>query len=362
MKLALTAGGTAGHIQPALAVCDALRARPGLAVDVRFFGPEDRGERTRIEARNIRFEAVPAGAIRGRGPLSLGRSMLRLGRGSAVALRKLRAFGPDAVFSTGGYGSFPASLAARALRRPLVVFLPDVSPGWAVRAEKRLATRIATTTEAALAFLPSKKTAVTGYPVRPAFFAQTREQARAALGLAADEKVLLVGTSSQGSKVINAAVFKSLRDLVEVMTVFHITGADDYDEAAGFDSVLGGLSARYHPAKFREDLPALMQAADLAVARAGASVLGELPAAALPAILVPGTYAGGHQAANAEWLAGQGAAVVLEEPELPGLAERVLNLIEDVPRLAAMRAASAALAKPRAADAIADLLLEVAKR
>jgi UDP-N-acetylglucosamine--N-acetylmuramyl-(pentapeptide) pyrophosphoryl-undecaprenol N-acetylglucosamine transferase len=362
VKLALTAGGTAGHIQPALTVCDAFRARPGLSVDLRFFGPEDRGERSRIEAHGIRFEPIPAGAIRGRGPLALGRNVLRLGRGSATALRKLRAFGPDAVFSTGGYGSFPASLAARTLRRPLVVYLPDVSPGWAVRAEKRLATRIATTTEAALALLPLKKTVVTGYPVRPAFFAQTRAQARAALGIAPDENVLLIGTSSQGSQVINAAVFKSLRDLVEVMTVFHITGADDYDEAAGFDSVLGDLSVRYHPARFREDLPALMLAADLAVARAGASVLGELPAAGLPAILVPATYAGGHQAPNAKWLADNGAAVVLEESALRGLADLVLGLIEDEPRLAAMRAASAALARPHAADAIVDLLLEVAKR
>jgi UDP-N-acetylglucosamine--N-acetylmuramyl-(pentapeptide) pyrophosphoryl-undecaprenol N-acetylglucosamine transferase len=198
--------------------------------------------------------------------------------------------------------------------------------------------------------------------VRPDFFAQTREQARAALGIPEGEKVLLVGSSSQGSQAINAAVFKSLRNFVEVMTVFHITGPNDYDEAAGFESEVGDLAARYHPARSRDDLPTVMLAADLAVMRAGASVMGELPAARLPAILVPATYAGGHQAPNAQWLADKGAAVELEESALRGLADRVLNLIEDEDELAKMRAAAAALARPGAANAIADLLLEVARK
>ena len=141
MRLALTAGGTGGHIIPAMAVLDALRARPGLPLEVAFFGPEDRGERATIEARGIRFESVPAAGVRGRGPIRLVKSLWSLLSGTLIAIRKLRAFRPDAVFSTGGYASFPCSLAARILRRPLVVYLPDVTPGWAVRAEKLLATR-----------------------------------------------------------------------------------------------------------------------------------------------------------------------------------------------------------------------------
>ncbi len=150
MRLALTAGGTGGHIFPALSVLQALRRRPGAVSEVCFFGPEDRGERTMVESHGMRFVSVPSGQVRGRGPLALGRSIVRLAWGTLVALRRLRAFRPDAVFSTGGYGSFPASLAARLLRKPLIVYLPDVRPGWAVKAEMRLATRMATTAEAAL--------------------------------------------------------------------------------------------------------------------------------------------------------------------------------------------------------------------
>ena len=224
MRLALTAGGTGGHIIPALAVLDALQAR-GAVDDVRFFGPEDRGERAAVEARGLRFEPVPAAGVRGRGPVRLAKSLARLGWGMIVALRRLRAFRPDAVFSTGGYGSFPCSVAARLLRRPLVVYLPDVSPGWAVRAETRLATRMATTTEAALRFLPAKKTRVTGYPVRDTFFTCTREAARASLGIAPGERVVLVAGASQGARAINRAVFEALPTLVRNATVLHVTGA-----------------------------------------------------------------------------------------------------------------------------------------
>lgn len=363
MRLALTGGGTGGHILPALAVMDAVQARTGGGTTVRWFGPEDRGERTRIEAAGLSFEPVAAAAVRGRGPIALVRSFARLGGGTFGAVRRLGRFKPDVVFSTGGYGSFPCSVAARLLRRPLVVYLPDVEPGWAVKAERRLATRMATTTEAALASLPRKKTRVTGYPVRKEFFELTREQARERLGIPANANVVVVAGATQGAKAINDAVFRGLRSLVEDAWVYHVTGAAQADDAAGFESALGaGLAQRYFPAAFREDLPAIMVAADVGVFRAGASVLGEVPAAGLPSILVPATYAGGHQMNNARWLADGGAAVIVEEAELGALSETILRLIEDEARLAAMRAAAKTLARPDAAGAIADLVLEVARR
>jgi UDP-N-acetylglucosamine--N-acetylmuramyl-(pentapeptide) pyrophosphoryl-undecaprenol N-acetylglucosamine transferase len=362
VRLALTAGGTGGHIFPALSVLDALEARPGVLSEVCWFGPENRGERAHVEARGLRFERVDAAAVRDRGPLAKAKSGWRLAMGTLTAIRKLRAFRPDAVFSTGGYASFPCALAARLLRKPLIVYLPDVSPGWAVRAEMRLATRMATTAEAALAFLPAKKTMVTGYPVRRAFFEQDRAAARATLGLPPHAKVLLVAGASQGATAINAAIFKNLRTLLNEMYVLHVTGPADADDAAGFESQVGDeLAGRYLPAAFRQDMPTAMLAADLAVMRAGASVLGELPAAGLPSVLIPGTYAGGHQRDNANWLAQNGAAVVLEESEINRLADLVLSLIEDESRVETMRASVRALARPAAAEAIADLIVEVAK-
>ncbi|HMO55468.1 MAG TPA: glycosyltransferase, partial [Tepidiformaceae bacterium] len=224
MRLALTGGGTGGHIFPALAVMQALRATEGESLEVRFFGPDNRGERRLVEAAALPFERVPSAGMRGRGPLALLQSAWRLLSGTAIAIRKLRRFRPDAVFSTGGYGSFPASVAARLLRCPLVVYLPDVSPGWAVRAEKLLATKMTTTTEAALEHLPRKKTVVTGYPVREAFFSLDRASVRESLGIAPDQLAVVVAGASQGARAINGAVAAALPELLAKATVYHITG------------------------------------------------------------------------------------------------------------------------------------------
>jgi UDP-N-acetylglucosamine--N-acetylmuramyl-(pentapeptide) pyrophosphoryl-undecaprenol N-acetylglucosamine transferase len=363
MKLALTGGGTGGHIFPALAVLDGVRAASTTPVEVCFFGPENRGERFLVEAAGVPFEAVPSAGLRGRGPLGLAKSAWSLLSGVVTAIRKLRRFKPDVVFSTGGYGSFPGSLAARILRRPLVVYLPDVHPGWAVRAERMLATRMTTTTGAALEFLPEKKTVVTGYPVRETFFTVSREAARAELGIPPGERMVVIAGASQGARAINNAVFQALLTLCPKASVFHITGEAGIAAALEVQQALpAGLRARYQPAPFRADLPALMLAADVGVFRAGASVLGEVPAAALPSVLIPGTFAGGHQRDNARWLAGNGAAVILDEEGIEALGERVSQLLDDDARRDTMRAAARGLARPDAAASIAAVVLEVARK
>lgn len=362
MRLALTAGGTGGHIFPALSVLETVRAQQSDDLDVRFFGPENRGERGLVEPHGVPFTAIPSAGMRGRGPLQIAGGALRLGWGTMLALFRLRKFKPDVVFSTGGYASFPCSLAARILRKPLVVYLPDVKPGWAVRAEQRLATRLATTTDAALAYLPQAKTTVTGYPVRPEFFATDRSAARRELGLSEDDRVLLVAGASQGSTSINNALLGSLDALTRRAVVVHIVGrAGKADALAAREQLGPEQRARYIVDAFRSDLPRVMLAADLAIMRAGASVIGELPAASLPALLVPGTFAGGHQRDNAKWLEDHGAAEIVSEDQIDGLAPRAITLLDNQERLAAMSAASAMLARPNAAADIAAILAEVAK-
>ncbi len=360
MRVALAAGGTAGHVFPAMATLEALRAA-GEPVEARFFGPDDRGERDLVRGHGVPFEAVPAAALRGRSPLALARGLARTALGAGVALRALRRFRANVMLSTGGYGSFPPSVAARLLRLPLVVFLPDVEPGLAVRAESRLATLVAAATEAALPRLPAEKTVVSGYPVRDAF-RTPRADARAGLGWSADERVLLVAAGTQGARAINRAVWAALPRLCEAARVVHVTGrAASGEAAAARDSLPEALRERYEPAPFREDLPALMVAADLAVMRAGASTLGELPAAALPAILVPGTFAGAHQRGNARWLAERGAALTVEEADLETLEGRALDLLRDDGRRAAMAEAARAAGHADGAERLAAILREVAR-
>lgn len=361
MRIALAAGGTAGHIFPALATLGALRAA-GDPVEARFFGPDNRGERTLVQGHDVPFEAVPAAPLRGRSPVALVRGLARTALGVATALRALRRFNPNVMLSTGGYGSFPPSVAARILRLPLVVFLPDIEPGIAVRAESRLATLIAAATEGALPRLPATKTVVSGYPVRDAF-RTPREDARAALGWSAGERVLLVAAGTQGAQAINRALWEALPRFCEAARVVHVTGQTSADEAAAARETLpAALRERYEPAAFRDDLPALMVAADLAVMRAGASTLGELPAAGLPAILVPGTFAGGHQRENARWLAERGGALLLEEADLGALEGHVLDLLGDDERRAAMAEAARSAGPTDGAERLAAILREVAAR
>ncbi|MCA9829499.1 MAG: UDP-N-acetylglucosamine--N-acetylmuramyl-(pentapeptide) pyrophosphoryl-undecaprenol N-acetylglucosamine transferase [Dehalococcoidia bacterium] len=361
MRIAIAAGGTGGHIYPAISVVEALRKREP-AIEVRVFGPDNRGERTMVEGAGLVLERIPAAAMRDRGPLAVFRGGLRIVRGIALSWWKLRRFKADAVFSTGGYGSFPQSVAARLLRKPLVVFLPDVAPGWAVKAERRFATRMATSTDLALQHLPPGKTSVTGYPVRSAFFDTNRNEMRRALGAGDGDPILLIAGASQGAQALNRAVFAHLAELTKRAHVVHITGAAGAAEAGAAKRELGNLESRYQPFSFRGDLPALMVAADLAILRAGASILGEVPAAGLAAILLPGEYAGGHQRGNALWLVEAGAAELLTEAEIGILAPSALSILDDPERLQRMRAAATLLARPQAADTIATIIEEVVKR
>jgi UDP-N-acetylglucosamine--N-acetylmuramyl-(pentapeptide) pyrophosphoryl-undecaprenol N-acetylglucosamine transferase len=345
---------------PALSVVSALRTIEA-AMDVRFFGPENRGERALVEGAGLRFEAIPSAPVRGKNPWQLATAGVSLGKGTALALNKLRRFKADVVLSTGGYASFPASLAAKLLRIPLVVFLPDVEPGWAVRVEKRLATRIATTTEAGRRQLPAEKTYVTGYPVRDAFRAADRTAARERIG-ANGTPVVLVAGASQGAAAINRALFRALPEMTTRAIVVHITGEADSEEACERALTLPEeRRSSYIHAAFRDDLPELMVASDLAVMRAGASVLGEIPAARLPAVLIPGQFAGGHQRANARWLVDGGAADLLEESRIGEMLPRVFGLLGDAERRAAMRGAAKKLDRPDAALDIARIVVEVAR-
>ncbi len=360
VNVVFAGGGTGGHVYPGLAVADALR---GLRPDASllYIGVRGRVDEQIVPRQGIPFRAISAGQLRVGSPFVFVRNVARLAMGCAQSLRILFAFKADAVFATGGYASVPVGIAARLLRRPLIVYLPDVTPGWAVRLLSRLATRMTTTSERALAYLPKARTSVVGYPVRGDFWSLDRAAARDRLGLPRDEQVLLVTGASLGARAINQAVSEQLAPLLDRCIVFHVTGAAD--EAAAIErrgQLPPALRERYVVRGFLDDMPAALIAADLAVSRAGASSLGELPAASVPAILVPGEYEGWSQAPNAEYLRDQGAAVVLRNADLHQLSGAVRQLLDDPAALERMRSAMRSLARPDAARDIARILLEAA--
>jgi UDP-N-acetylglucosamine--N-acetylmuramyl-(pentapeptide) pyrophosphoryl-undecaprenol N-acetylglucosamine transferase len=206
------------------------------------------------------------------------------------------------------------------------------------------------------------KTVVTGYPVREEFRAVTRTEGRRRLGIDPEEKVLFVAGASSGARSINKAIASDLSSLLELCEVIHISGTRDEPWLAEIrDGLADRMRSRYHLFGYmHDDFPWAMAAADLALCRAGASVLGELPAVGLPAVLVPLPIAGGHQRPNARYLEKNGAAVILDDQDLERMLPLVGGLLHDKARLRAMSEAAHRLSRPDAAGRIARIIIEMA--
>jgi UDP-N-acetylglucosamine--N-acetylmuramyl-(pentapeptide) pyrophosphoryl-undecaprenol N-acetylglucosamine transferase len=290
----------------------------------------------------------------GRGPLARLAGLVHLARGALSAWRLAGREMPAAVLVTGGYVCVPVAVGAWLRRRPLAIYLPDVRPGRAVALLARLASVIAVTAPAAGAFLPAGKARVTGYPVRPELRRADRAAARRELGLAEDDRLVLAFGGSQGARRVNEAVAGALPLLPPRAVLLHVCGPAAYDDLrARREAMPESLRRRYHLHPYLESraMADALAAADLAVCRAGAAVLGELPAMGLPAILVPLPISGGHQWPNARALAEAGAAHILaDEACRPAeLAELVGALLADDGARAAMSLASRGLDRPTAA-------------
>jgi UDP-N-acetylglucosamine--N-acetylmuramyl-(pentapeptide) pyrophosphoryl-undecaprenol N-acetylglucosamine transferase len=280
------------------------------------------------------------------------------------ARRIVRQFRPDVALVTGGYASVPVTLAARAMHVPVLIYLPDIVPGHAVRLLSYLSGLVAVTSEDSRHYLKRRKVVVTGYPVRSDVFTMSRSQARQRLALNASLPTLLVFGGSRGARSINQALVAGLRELLAVCQIIHVSGSLDAEwvsEAAR--GIHGDLRERYQHHVYLDSMPAALLAADLAVARAGAATMGEFPAAGLAAILVPYPHSGKHQEPNAQYLARHGAARVLADSELSDrLVPSILELLADRPQLDRMRAASRALARPDAAAQIGRLVCGLSGR
>jgi len=370
-------------VYPALAVAAAIAAaKPGDDAPRLVYVGSIGGMEERIVASEsqLPFRGLPAAALRGRGPLGLARGAVTMAVGVSAARRLLAELRPGAILGTGGYVCVPLFLAARSRGVPTLIYLPDVVPGLAVRLLSRIATLTATSVEDALPRLglhPGHPRAlVTGYPVRPELFAQDRATCRRAFELDADLPVLIVYGGSRGARSLNRAIEALLPDLLAHCQMIHVCGREGDEvwlrDAAG--RLPAALQARYrlYPYLGSDAGPRSMLcalgAADLAVCRSGASTLAELPAAGLPAVLVPYPYV--HQDENADYLVRRGAAVKVPDAAMLGsgppqaglLYQTIIRLVHDPAERARMAARSRELARPDAARNLADALLGLAAR
>ncbi len=289
---------------------------------------------------------------------------VRLALSVPQAIVRLAARRPAAIFTTGGYVAIPVLLAARILRIPSVLWEGNAIPGRSVRMVARWATVLTATHPETIEMLGHPRAFVTGTPIRSVGMIDP-DGARTTFGGRPGERILLVFGGSQAVRRINAAVLGALPRLVVRARVIHVTGDDGYAAAiAARDALPEEVRDRYQPRAFlHEEMSAALAAADLAVGRAGASTLAEAAAFALPMAIVPYPHAAGHQRRNAEIQVESGAALMIEDEALDAdtLVEAA-GLLADPARHAAMSAAARDLARPGAADAVAELVLAAAGR
>ena len=372
MKLVVAGGGTGGHVYPGLTVVESMQQPPGEGIsqptlaseDVLWIGGRGGMEEGLVAHAGLQFVGLPAGGLRGKAVLLALRNAAQIARSIGRARDILADFGADIVLVTGGYASVSVALAAWRERLPVVIYLPDIVPGLAIRFLSRFATRVAVTNEKSYPFFRREKVVVTGYPVRPEIYRLDRDEARAALELDPAEKTLLVMGGSRGARSINRAVVGGLRQLLPHCQIVHVSGRLDAGWVAGAGKSLPPeLQERYHHHAYLHDLPQAIVAADLAIARAGAATLGEFPAAGLASILVPYPYSGQHQLPNAEHMAESGAAQIIMDAALEQeLVPAILALLEDEETLASMGRAARSLDRSDAAQAIAEQLWLLARR
>lgn len=307
---------------------------------------------------------MDSGPIRGASPVLLAKSLRRLWRGYWQSRTLFRELVPDVVLTSGGYVGVPVVIAAWLQGIPVMVYLPDLEPGLAVRLQSRFARRVAVSFDEVLGFFPAKKAWVSGYPVRASILAAKREWALDLLGLDPTLKTLFVLGGSRGARSLNEALTANLSELLDVCQIVHMSGELDWDWIRERRASLpADLQERYvaYPYLHGEHMPAALAAADLAVARAGASTTGEFPAAGLPSILVPYPYSGQHQQLNADFMVEHGAAIGLADGDLgEQLKPTVLRLLNDPQTLAQMGERARALSKPHAARDMARELARLA--
>ncbi len=371
-RVLFTCGGTAGHVNPAIALAQLLHQRDA---DTQFlFVGADRGlEKDLIPKAGYDFKTVHISSFhRSLKPKEIRHNLIsvyNLTRAPREARAILREFQPDIVVGTGGYASYPMIKAAAKAGIPTAVHESNMVPGLTTKMLEPYAQRIMVGFETCRQhYKDPDRVVVTGTPVRGDFFDLTKQQAREKLGLRDDRPLIVSFWGSLGASGMNGQMVDFLALEAEKEPFHHIHSAGSY----GYPKLLEALKERgvdlnAHPAlQVREyiyDMAAAMRAADLVICRAGASTISELTALGVPALIVPSPYVtNNHQEKNARVLEAAGGAEVLREEECSGqeLFRRSCGILRNAQRCENMAKAMGELGIPDAADRICQTILELA--
>ena len=370
MNILFTCGGTAGHVNPAVALAHIFQERhPGCRV--LFVGadggmenklvPKEGYEIRSVTITNFHRSFAPADIAHNLGTLM----NMRKSKKQAQAI--LDEFQPDLVVGTGGYASFPVVNEAARRKIPTAVHESNAVPGLTTKALARVVDRVMVGFEESRSHYDDpSKVVVTGTPVRGDFFKYTRQEAREKLGLTDERPLLLSYWGSLGAEVMNQKMVDFIaKECYEGAPIRHIHGAGRDFPWMREELLRRGLKLGDNGVDVREyiyDMPLVMAAADVVLCRAGASTISEITAIAKPSVLVPSpNVTANHQEKNARVLAGQGAAILLREQDCGEhtLYDTVELLMQERDRRDAMVRALNAMAVPNAGEKIYQTLREI---
>jgi len=345
----IAAGGTAGHVLPALAVAEALTSR---GVFVTFAGSPDRVEAQLVPDAGYELDTFRISGFPRQPSAALVRSLFRAGAAPRACRAILRRRRCDVVFGAGGYVAGPMVMAASSLRLPAALSEADAHLGLANRLALPFARRVFLAYP--LAGRTGPRYQVVGRPIPERSRPIPQAEAREIFELPRTGPVLLVAGALAGARSINETVIEAFAEVGPA--ILHISGERDY----------WALKNRVRREDYRlipstDRIGAAYSAADLVLARAGSSVW-EIAAAGKPAILVPYPFAtADHQAKNAEYFVKAGGAMMIRDLDLDDVPDRVRSLLDDHARRARMSEAMLRAAKPGAADEIAEGLIALAR-
>ena len=308
-KIILTGGGTAGHVTPNLALLPSLKKA---GYEIRYIGSYQGIERKLIEGAGIPYDGISSGKLRRYFDLKNFSDPFRVAKGYFEALRLMKRYKPDVVFSKGGFVAVPVVLAAKHYKVPVIIHESDMTPGLANKICIPSAAKVCCNFPETLKYLPKDKAVLTGSPIRAELLEGDRKAGLSYAHLTEDKPVLLIIGGSLGSVAVNTAVRKILPQLLNTFQVIHICGKGHLDES--LIGTPGYVQYEYVNAPLRH----LFAAADLIISRAGANSICEILALRKPNILIPLSAAAsrGDQILNASSFAKQGFSTLLEEEQL----------------------------------------------
>lgn len=362
-KFILSGGGTGGHIFPAIAIANALKAKCPDA-EILFVGALGRMEMEKVPEAGYRIEGLNIAGFQRKKLWKNWSLLFKLFASLRSAKKLIRKFQPDVVIGTGGYASGPTLRSACGLGIPTLIQEQNSYPGITNKILGRKADRICIGFPGVEKFFPAGKVILTGNPVRKDIFlsAGSRSGARAAFGLTADSPVLLVIGGSLGARTINESLMQGMH-LLEAAGIQVLWQTGKIMEREILEKVRKSGLKHIHPSAFIQRMDLAYAAADLVVSRAGALSVSEICGAGKAAILVPSpNVAEDHQTANAMTLVNKDAAVLVKDDEaVRKLVPQVMELIKDATRRKVLEEKASALAAPDAAERIADEVLKLVR-